>query len=175
VLTAQLDAAIATIRPAQNRDRAAVRRVHRAAYGRDGEADLVGQLWDRRLVPPGLSQVAERDGEVVGHVLLSEVRLGDYGVLALAPLGVLPQYRGHGIGSALVRAALDAARRSTYGLVLVLGDPRYYGRFGFVPAAELGVHDPFGVLPGVYQGLRLPNWGRELTGSPIYPEPFSRL
>jgi putative acetyltransferase len=80
-----------------------------------------------------LSLVAERDGEIAGHVAVSPVDISDgsKGWYALGPLSVAPEWQGRGIGSALVRAALDALRRlGAKGCVLV-GEPGFYGRFGF--------------------------------------------
>lgn len=91
-----------------------------------------------------VSLVAEQDGQVLGHVALSPVVIGDgsAGWFGLGPISVAPQRQGQGIGSALMQAALDALReRGARGCVL-LGEPGYYGRFGF--RAEPGL-----VLPGV--------------------------
>lgn len=93
---------------------------------------------------PELSLVADDDGAVVGHVLTSRVGLdgSTRRLLQLGPIGVVPGHQGRGIGSALVRATLDAARRLGEPLVLLEGDPAYYGRFGFVRADELGLLPP---------------------------------
>ena len=126
------------IRPAHDGDRAALSDIHRAAFGQPLEAQLVAALasggYNR------ISLVAEGQGQIVGHVLLTELRLDApslpanspaLGALALAPLAVLPSHQRQGVGSALVRAALDEAREQGWRLVFVLGDPEYYGRFGF--------------------------------------------
>ncbi|WP_415034735.1 GNAT family N-acetyltransferase [Azonexus sp.] len=101
-----------------------------------------------------ISLVAELDGVLVGHVALSPVSISDGSThwFGLGPISVLPAYQGHGVGSALMAAALLALRQHTAQGCVVLGDPGYYGRFGFRAAPDL-------VLPGVppeyFQALHL--------------------
>src|SRR5262245_48756412 len=120
---------------------AAIRRVNEQAFGRSAEADLVDALRARGRI--SLSLVAERGGEVVGHILFSPVRVdsarGSIAGLGLAPMSVLPAHQRTGIGSLLVRAGLDECRRADHGWVVVLGHPEYYPRFGFVPARRHGL------------------------------------
>ena len=120
---------------------AAIRRVNEQAFGRAAEAALVDGLRAHGRV--SLSLVAERDGEVIGHILFSPVRI-DSGLestagLGLAPMAVLPAHQRAGIGSLLVRAGLAECRRAGHGCVVVLGHPEYYPRFGFVPASRHGL------------------------------------
>jgi putative acetyltransferase len=127
-----------TIRDATVADRDALYEVHRAAFRRAAEAEVAVAL------DAEISLVAEEGGRIVGSVILS--RLVDVGVraLALGPIGVLPAAQGRGVGSALVRAALDRAAAAGEDAVLLLGDPRYYARFGFEPAAAYGAEDRCG-------------------------------
>ena len=119
----------------------AVRRVNDAAFGRDGEGRLVDEL--RRQGAAVISLVAELDGQIVGHILFSPVTidgaLRPEGILGLAPMAVLPEHQRHGIGGRLIRTGLDRCREVGAALVVVLGHPVYYPRFGFVPAPPLGV------------------------------------
>lgn len=124
---------MASVRPAEPGDEEAIRAVHIAAFPTSLEADLV-----EALVRDGeaiVSLVAETGGRIGGHVLLSRMRVeGDgrvWRALGLAPIGVLPGYQGSGIGGALIEAALAIARASGEELVFLLGEPDYYGRFGF--------------------------------------------
>jgi len=117
--------------------------VNRAAFvGSPGEADLVEAL--RKAGKVVLSLVAEVDGRVVGHALFTHVSLGGpypaSTALGLGPLAVLPGFQGQGVGSALVRAGLDACREAGFTSVFLLGAPAYYSRFGFLPARDFGVH-----------------------------------
>ena len=90
-----------------------------------------------------LSLVAIEDREVVGHIAFSPVRIdstaGTKKAIGLGPLGVLPAYQNRGIGSELVRAGLAELKKAGHDVVVVLGHPDYYPRFGFVPAAHHGV------------------------------------
>ncbi|MBH1555602.1 N-acetyltransferase [Stenotrophomonas maltophilia] len=91
-----------------------------------------------------VSLVAEVDGERVGHVAVSPVAISDGsgGWFGLGPISVLPAWQGQGIGAALMHAALEALRRQGARGCVLLGEPGYYGRFGF--RAEPGL-----ILPGV--------------------------
>lgn len=129
------------IRGEREADHDAVYDVHARAFGRAAEADLVVAL--RASAEPRVSLVAVDDGRVVGHVLLSPVAIGEElehpCAMALGPLGVVPERQRAGAGSLLVREALEQARRAGHPLVVVLGSPAYYARFGFVRAARHGL------------------------------------
>jgi putative acetyltransferase len=90
-----------------------------------------------------LSLVAERSGEVIGHILFSPVGIdsgrASTAALGLAPMAVLPPHQRAGIGSLLVRTGLAECRRAGHGCIVVLGHPEYYPRFGFVPAGRHGL------------------------------------
>jgi putative acetyltransferase len=91
-----------------------------------------------------ISLVAEADSAVIGHVAISAVTISDgtTGWFGLGPISVLPQHQRHGVGSQLTHEALRALRARGGSGCVVLGDPGYYGRFGFHA-------DPNLVLPGV--------------------------
>jgi putative acetyltransferase len=130
-------------------DHAAVARLHAKVFAvpdEDGlpeEVALVDELRRSNAYVFGLSLVAEVDGEVVGHVLCSRATVdGRHPALALAPLGVREDHRGHGVGSALVSAVLGAADALGHTMVGVLGDCGFYGRFGFQPSLAYGIEPP---------------------------------
>lgn len=129
-----------TIRPEAPTDAGAVRAVLIEAFGGRDEADLVEALRPR---PDVLSLVAVRDGVVAGVITFSPVvgRTGDARLRAmgLAPMAVRPEWQREGIGSALVRAGLDACRDRDVGLVVVFGHATYYPRFGFTSARRIGL------------------------------------
>jgi putative acetyltransferase len=124
------------VRPQQPGDEEAIGRVTELAFGRPEEAFLV------TLLTPVISLVADEDGEVVGHVLLSEVSLEGRPVLQLGPLSVRPDRQRQGIGTALTEAALAEAERQSEPLVLLMGHPGFYRRFGFEQARKLGIEAP---------------------------------
>jgi predicted N-acetyltransferase YhbS len=135
-----------TVRPEAGADAAAVRRVVEAAFPTAEEADLVDALRGDPAWLPGLSFVAEDEGgRVAAYALLTRCRVGGADALVLAPVAVLPEYQRRGAGGAVVRAALAGAARRGERLVVVLGHPAYYPRFGFVRASSLGVSAGFEV------------------------------
>lgn len=153
------------IRPEAPGEAAAIAGLVTAAFGQPQEARLVAAL--REAGALSVSLVAEDGGELVGHIALSPLSVqGAFmpGVLALAPLAVLPGRQGQGIGRTLVEAALAAARARGAKVVLVLGDPAYYRRFGFRPAAAIGLTPPWKVPPEAFQALTLASpWPRGLV------------
>jgi putative acetyltransferase len=140
-----------------------------AAFGRRDEADLVRALRADAAWLPGLSLVADVDGSVLGHVALTRAAVDGCTVLALAPLAVVPDHQRRGIGSALVMAALQRVAARPTPTVVVLGDPAFYGRFGFRPARELGITGPFGDIDE-FQALGTP--ATAPVGRITYAAPF---
>lgn len=122
-----------TIRPAEPKDRQAIRKVEERAFGQPSEATLVDQLVAGGDVV--LELVAERGDDVVGHILFSRLFVEDGGArfpaLAFAPLAVDPDHQGTGVGSALIEDAHGRLQAQGEKLSVVLGDPAYYGRFGY--------------------------------------------
>jgi putative acetyltransferase len=168
------------VRIEQASDHDAVASVHRAAFGGEhGEtvAELVGDL--RRDDPDALSLVAEEDGRVVGHIMVSRALLDAprrlVPVRTLSPLGVAPEWQRRGIGAALIAAALRRADEQGVPLVFLEGDPRYYSRAGFAPATELGFRKPSLRIPDAgFQVVRLSAYEPWMTGTFVYPDTFWR-
>ncbi|HAL23820.1 MAG TPA: N-acetyltransferase [Stenotrophomonas sp.] len=135
------------IRPEQPADVAAIHALAEAAFRQAEHSSHTEQFIVDALRARGeltVSLVAEQDGAVVGHVAVSPVAVSDgsAGWFGLGPISVLPARQGQGVGAALMLAAIDALRsQQAHGCVL-LGEPAYYGRFGF--RAEPGL-----ILPGV--------------------------
>lgn len=121
-----------------------MREILRLAFPTDAEARLVDALRAGGLMV--VSLVAERAGEVLGHVLMSPVTLEPSGPpgAGLAPIAVHPSRQRCGIGSALVREGLAACAATGIAFVVVLGDPAYYGRFGFRRASARGLANEYG-------------------------------
>lgn len=135
------------IRSYNPEDAAAVREVHLRAFdGCEEELRLVELLHRAKAAP--VSLVAVMDSQVVGHILFSPVVLDSRSglrMVGLAPVGVLPEHQGKGIGSRLVREGLAACRDASYRAAVVLGEPGYYSRFGFVRASEYRLGNKYGV------------------------------
>jgi putative acetyltransferase len=160
-------------------DAAAVRRVVLAAFPTAEEADLVDALRADPAWLPGLSWVAETpDGELAGYALITRCTIGGAPALALAPVAVLPAYQKRGAGSAVTRAALAAAAERGERLVVVLGHPEYYPRFGFVPASRFGIRASFEVPDEALMALFLDDGSAAGPGAAVpsgtirYAPPF---
>ena len=138
-------------------DAEAVRRVNELAFGRVEEAELVEAL--RAEARPYISLVAEEAGRVVGHIFFSPVALEPeaegLSPMGLGPMAVLPERQGNGFGSELVRAGWEECRRVGCAVVVVLGHPHYYPRFGFVPAATKSLRSEYDVPDEVFMVTEL--------------------
>jgi putative acetyltransferase len=114
-------------------DLEAIRRVNRLAFRLEGQGLLVDSLRDRGFAR--LSLVADDDGQIVGHVLFSDVHIHTQDhildAVALATLSVLPGRQRQGIGTALVEEGLRYCKERGHQVVVVLGHLNYYPRFGF--------------------------------------------
>lgn len=165
-----------TIRPESPADLDAIRQVNCLAFGQDDETRLVDALRDGGFVR--VSLVAEQDGQIVGHILFSDLPIittsGTVPALALAPMAVLPEFQRQGIGSELVRRGLDVCREQGHRIVIVLGHPDFYPRFGFSSDLAQPLLSPFSgeawmaleLVPGALEGV---------AGRVEYPPPFGVL
>ena len=145
------------VRPEEPSDRSAIHNVHELAFGQREEADIVAALCNAGKA--SISLVAERGGEVVGHILFSAVTIDSEGsplsAVGLAPMAVLPEAQRQGIGSLLVGAGIAECRRQGQPWVVVLGHPEYYPRFGFVPASRHRIRCEYDVPDEVFMVLEL--------------------
>jgi len=145
------------IRPETPEDSAAVRNVNEEAFGSSIEADLVEKLRLRQAYT--LSLVATDGDKVIGHILFSPVTIESgntsFGALGLGPMAILPSYQRKGVGSQLVRAGLQECKCLGHEIVVVLGHPDYYPRFGFVPASTYGIKCEYDVPDEVFMVLEL--------------------
>jgi putative acetyltransferase len=161
------------VRPEQASDLEAIREVNRLAFGQQDEGRLVDALRDGGYAR--LSLVAEDGGRVIGHLLFSDLPIrtegGTVGALALAPLAVIPSRQRQGVGTLLVREGLRACAEAGHRVVVVLGHPDYYPRFGFSAELAERLKAPFSgpafmaleLVPGALAGV---------AGEVRYPPPF---
>ncbi|MBD3672087.1 MAG: N-acetyltransferase [Planctomycetaceae bacterium] len=149
--------------------------VNRAAFETLAEARLVDRL--REEAGPVVSQVAEIEGEIVGHILFTPVTLDDHPELplvGLGPMAVHPDHQRQGIGSALVEAGLAACREIGAAGVVVLGHPEFYPRFGFVPASQFGIGCEYDVPEEAFMATELiPNAFDGSSGTVRYHDAFA--
>lgn len=181
-MTDPIDAPAWSIRPEEPIDLDQIHELHREVFRGPNEAELVDAVRASPAFVPELSLVAiTGDGSVLGHVLVSQVDLepneehtGRRTVLALAPVAVLPQHQGRGIGSALVREALAIADAREEPFTAVLGAPAFYGRFGFEPAADHDIQSPYDDAGDAFQVRERPG-ARITPGTLVYPPAFGSV
>lgn len=158
----------------------AVAAVTTAAFGRPGagepvETALVAELRASAAWLPVLSLVAVApDSAVVGHVVCTRAHIGSAPALGLGPISVPPARQRQGIGSALMHAVLASADAIDEPVVVLLGDPAYYSRFGFRLAGEYGITPPTASWAPYFQARTLTAFRPDLRGAFRYAEPFER-
>jgi len=124
---------------------------------------------------PELSLVAVEDGDLVGHMICSRGDIDGKPSIGLGPVSVRPDRQRSGVGSALMHGVLGAAQALGEPVMLLLGDPAYYSRFGFGPASDLGVLSPDPQWGDFFQARALGPATDVPTGTFRYAEPFDRL
>lgn len=153
--------------------------VNLSAFEGESEAQLVGELRKSPGFIPDLSLVAELNGRIVGHVVLSRVQLKAGGknqeILALGPMSVVPSQSHRGIGSELIDAAVARARPLCYPAIVVAGHPDYYRRFGFKPAADWGVTCNLDIPGDALLAMELVEGALSGGGEVEYPDIFRAL
>jgi putative acetyltransferase len=165
------------IRPEKTKDYTAIHELNELAFGGRAEADLIGALRKSDSFIPELSLVAVQKGEVIGHILFSPIVIKSkervISALALAPMAVHPKFQNKGIGSKLIYRGFEDCRRLGYKIVVVIGHPEYYPRFGFLPARDKGLDVAFPVPDEAFMVLELVPGALDNTrGEIIYPPEF---
>ena len=166
------------IRGEKLEDHTAVRQVNEEAFGSADESDLVDAL--RKAARPYISLVAEVDGQVVGHIFFSPVQIESEDsvstALGLGPMAVLPRFQRQRVGSELIRHGLERCRKMGHDVVVVVGHPEYYPRFGFVPASRFGLRCEYDVPDDVFMVREMRDGGlKGVTGTVRYHPVFNRF
>jgi putative acetyltransferase len=134
------------IRIEKEDDYSPVKALNEIAFAQPDEAELVSKLRQNPDYIPELSLVAEENNKIIGHILFTTIEIVDgdqrHKSLALAPMSVLPEHQNKGVGSALIEAGFQKAHELGFASVIVLGHPKYYPRFGFIPAEQFNIHPP---------------------------------
>jgi len=166
------------IRQELENDHEAVYQVVKSAFEKmelasGDEPDLVNRLRKSEAFIPELSLVAELDGQIIGHILFTRMKIGDHPSLALAPVAVLAKYQGQGVGSKLIVVGHRIAREMGYHSVVLVGHPGYYPRFGYLPASRWKITAPFEVPDEAFMVLELVEGGLDgVSGEIEYAKEF---
>lgn len=157
-------------RPARPDDALAIGSLLNFAFPGAGEAGLVEAL--RASGDARIELVAEDEGRIVGHLMLSAMA-APLDALGLGPVATHPDFARQGVASGLIRDGLDEATRAGFRAVFVLGEPRFYHRFGFSTAATRGWRSPYS---GTYfMALDLEPHALAAGGEAEYASPFAGL
>lgn len=142
------------------------------------EQYLVERLRNSEAFIPELSIVAEINQKVAGHILLSMIKIvnnenKEFESLALAPVSVLPEYQGKGIGGKLIETAHKKAKELGFGSVILLGHESYYPRLGYEMAKKYGIKLPFDVPDENCMAIELIKGSlKGVEGTVVYPKAF---
>ena len=161
-------------------DFAQVARLIEMAFCQKNEAMLVEKLRHNKKYNPMLSIVADYGGYVMGHILFFPIviksRDSETESLALAPLSVSPEFQKMGVGGRLIHHGVKIAQEIGYGSAIVLGHPKYYSRFGFVPAIKWNIKAPFEVPEDALMAMEFEQGALKNAGGIVeYPLEFSEL
>lgn len=141
------------------------------------EHHIIERLRKSDAFIPELSLVARQESRVVGHILISKIKIKNtstvFDSLSLAPIAVLPEFQRQGIGAMLIRTAHQVARNLGYDSVVLVGHENYYPRFGYVPASKFGIQFPFDSPDENCMAVELTsNALQDVNGMVVYPKEF---
>jgi putative acetyltransferase len=158
---------------ARKKERAAIRAIHNAAFGGPDEGDIVDKLHaDGQTL---VSLVAEHGDYILGHILFSRMWIKTETELvpavALAPVSVLPAHQRQGIGARLISRGLELLRERGERIVIVVGHPDYYPRFGFSSERASSLQSPFPAE--AFMAMELSSGALDgIQGAVVYPAAF---
>ena len=143
-----------------------------AEHSDGNEQDLVANLRKSNNFVQELSLVAIQDNKIVGYIMFTKIKIGKYEELALAPLGILPEYQKQGIGKKLIEKGHRIAKELGYHYSIVLGSEKYYPKLGYVPASQYGIKAPFEVPNENFMAIKLNDTSLKITGIVEYAKEF---
>ncbi|MDC2826610.1 N-acetyltransferase [Rodentibacter pneumotropicus] len=143
-----------------------------AEHSEGTEQDLVERLRGSSSFIPELSLVAEKEDEIVGYILFTQVRIGKNIELALAPLAVLPAAQQRGVGKALIKQGHEIAKQLGYHYSIVLGNPNYYGKLGYQSARQFQITPPFEIDDAFFMVFELNSPQNNVQGVVQYADEF---
>jgi len=148
-----------------------------AEHTNGDEQNLVTRLRKSAAFIPELSLVAVIDDKIVGHTMFTKIKIKngaeEYASLVLAPVSVVTEMQGKGIGTKMIIEGHKTAKRLGYGSVILVGHPSYYPRFGYVPASRFGITAPFDVPDEAFMVCELTANGLHgVAGVVQFPEEF---
>ena len=166
--------AMITIRKEKTEDYDAIDHVNRSAFGKEDAVGIVHRVReDGGMI---VSLVAEDEEKIVGHILISEADFettkGASKIAAIGPLVVLPEYQGKGVGSQLMHVGLEETKMRGYGIVVLLGHPKYYVRFGFSPELGAKVTSKYSSKGPAWMALELKGGALDICGTARYHSAF---
>ena len=166
------------IRSEQIEDYTIIAEINNLAFKQDNEARLIETIRESDRYIRELSLIAELHNKIVGYIMFSYIDLVEkeiIKVLALAPVAVLPEYQNQGIGSLLLKIGLKIAEKMQVPMVIVLGKPEFYHRFGFKPAIDCGIQSPLDVPSECFMVKHLVRESGKLSGKILYPDTFKNV
>jgi len=168
------------IRTEHKNDISAISMINDMAFGQESEGNLIVKLRKSKSFIKDLSLVACMGNEIIGHILFSKIIIKndteEFESLALAPMAVIPEFQGLGIGSQLINKGLQKAIKLGYESVIVLGHDTYYPRFKFKPASQFKITCPFDVPDTNFMALELKKGSLDtISGCVVYPKEFKDM
>jgi predicted N-acetyltransferase YhbS len=146
------------IRREKNEDFKSIYEINYQAFKQKNESELIERIRVSKNFVPELSLIAEKNGKIVGHILLSKIMIKgekEFESLILAPLAVLPELQKQGIGKKLITEGLKKARELGFSSVIVVGHKNYYPKFGFEKASKWNIKCSFKVPDGAFMAIEL--------------------
>jgi len=169
-----------TIRREEESDKQRILEITRLAFESDGEPKLLERIWKSEDYIPELSLVAVDDGQVVGHIIFTVMKIvtddEDIPALCLGPISIVPERQRQGIGGDLMRHGMAECQRLGHHIIVLVGHPDYYPRFGFKSAGERGLSLKIEAPPEafmVYEGISGALDG--VTGTVVFSSTFDEM